>query len=81
MTPAFDFGTALIELKKGQKVSRVGWNGKNQYIALQTPNELSKMKKPYLFICPVDGQFVPWLASQTDMLAEDWFTVEFTEGN
>lgn len=71
-----NFGEALDYLKKGSKVSRKGWNGKGQYIELQTPTELSKMKKPYLFICPVDGELVPWLASQTDLLAEDWMVVK-----
>lgn len=32
--------------------------------------------KPYLMMKTVDGSFVPWLASQTDMLAEDWMIVE-----
>lgn len=70
------FGRALELLKEGKKVARKGWNGAGQYIALQTPDENSKMRKPYLYISPVDGELVPWLASQTDMLAEDWYTVE-----
>jgi hypothetical protein len=67
-----DFGQALVELRAGHRVTRDGWNGAGQYIALQVPDERSKMKKPYLYISPVDGEFVPWLASQTDLLAEDW---------
>lgn len=51
---------------------RQGWNGKGQYIALQVPDENSKMSLPYIYISTVDGKLVPWLASQTDMLAEDW---------
>lgn len=66
------FGEALDLLKKGDKVTREGWNGKNQWVSLLRPDEFSKMKKPYLYISPVDGEFVPWLASQTDILAEDW---------
>ena len=70
--PTFDFGTALSLLKSGAKVTRSGWNGLGQYLALQVPDEHSKMRKPYIYISPVDGELVPWLASQTDMLAMDW---------
>ena len=67
-----DFGHALDALRAGRCVTRDGWNGVGQHIALQVPDEHSKMRKPYLYISPVDGEFVPWLASQTDLLAEDW---------
>jgi hypothetical protein len=66
------FSRALEALKDGKKVSRNGWNGKGMWLALQTPTELSKMTLPYLYMSTVDGKLVPWLASQTDMLAEDW---------
>lgn len=66
------FGMAIEAMKKGYLVARKGWNGKNQYIQLQTPNEKSKMSLPYIFICTVQGDLVPYLASQTDMLSEDW---------
>ena len=72
-----NFGEALEKLKEGEILTRVGWNGVNQWIALQKPDENSKMKKPYLYISPVDGELVPWLASQTDLLAEDWEIAEF----
>jgi hypothetical protein len=73
-----DFGDALAALKRGEKVSRAGWNGKGLWLELQTPDAHSKMTLPYVFInYPADavntpGARVPWLASQTDMLAEDW---------
>lgn len=70
-----DFSHALAALRSGQRVTREGWNGAGQFIALQVPDEHSKMRKPYLYISPVDGEFVPWLASQTDLLAEDWLVV------
>jgi hypothetical protein len=72
----FDFGMALDYLKEGERVARRGWNGAGQFIALQVPDEHSKMRKPYLYISPVDGELVPWLASQTDLLSEDWYVVE-----
>jgi hypothetical protein len=67
-----DFGEALDALHMGDKVTRQAWNGKGQYLELQVPDENSKMRKPYIFIKPVDGEFVPWVASQTDLLATDW---------
>lgn len=70
------FRMALLELNEGKKVARSGWNGKGQWIQLQTPDENSKMNLPYLYIKTVDDKLVPWLASQTDLLADDWEVVE-----
>lgn len=70
-----DFGQALLELKDGVRVAREGWNGKDMYVEMQTPDGQSKMRRPYLFMRPVDGDLVPWVASQTDLLAEDWVSV------
>lgn len=73
-----NFGQALEALKLGSKVSREGWNGKGLWLELQRPDEYSKMTLPYIYINYPDdskttpGARVPWLASQTDMLAEDW---------
>lgn len=70
-----DFGLALLDLKDGERVTRKGWNGKGQFLELQVPDEHSKMTLPYIFITTVQGDRVPWLASQTDLLAEDWIPV------
>jgi hypothetical protein len=67
-----NIGWAIDRLKEGKRVTREGWNGANQYLELQVPDVNSKMQHPYVYIKPVDNKFVPWLASQTDMLAEDW---------
>lgn len=67
-----DFSEALKVLKNGNSVTRTGWNGKGQEIRLQTPDDHSKMNLPYIYISTVQGALVPWLASQTDLLAEDW---------
>lgn len=69
-----NFGWAIEELKSGGKVQRAGWNGKGMWLALQVPDAHSKMNLPYM--STVTGQLVPWLASQTDVLAEDWGIVE-----
>ncbi len=66
------FGDAIHMLKLGERVTRAGWNGKNMWLELQRPDSMSKMGLPYIFMCTVDVELVPWLASQTDMLAEDW---------
>lgn len=70
-----DFGWALRQLKLGYKVAREGWNGKGMYLALQRPDFNSKMTLPYIYMKTVQDNLVPWLASQTDMLAEDWMVV------
>lgn len=80
-----DFGWALHCLKQGKAVARKGWNGKGIYIKLQIPDVSSKMTLPYVYIVTTGlvtvnpnapKGIVPWLASQTDMLAEDWEIVE-----
>jgi len=67
-----NFGNVLVYLREGISCYREGWNGKGQFISLQIPDENSKMTLPYIYISTVDGNLVPWLASQTDLLAEDW---------
>lgn len=66
-----DFGQALVELKKGSWLARAGWNGKGMWIALGSPAQYP-MTRPYLYMRTVDAHYVPWTASQTDILAEDW---------
>jgi hypothetical protein len=62
-------------MRHGSKVTRTGWNGPGQYLEMQTPDEHSKMTLPYIYITTVQGDLVPWLASQTDLLADDWAIV------
>ena len=71
-----DFSNALNEVKGGGKIQRAGWNGKDLKVALQVPDGYSKMTLPYLYIEYPDGRCCPWLASQTDILAEDWKVVD-----
>lgn len=91
------FGVALELLKKGEKVARIGWNGKGMFLVLTegsevtTENMRNEVTREYyksvnedkVKICghidmkAADGSMViGWLASQTDMLAEDWVIVE-----
>lgn len=74
---SFTFSEALYQLKNGFKLTRSGWNGKDQWIALQVPDEHSKMSLPYIYISTVDKNLVPWLASQTDIMANDWMIYSF----
>lgn len=80
----FGFETALNNLKGGRTVQRTGWNGKGLTLKMQVPDEHSKMTLPYIYMeYPTDvenrgapaGARVPWLASQTDLLATDWQVV------
>jgi len=68
----FGIGKAVKILKNGGRVCRKGWNGANMWLELQVPGEHSKMGLPYIYMSTVDGKLVPWLASQTDILAEDY---------
>lgn len=84
----FSFGEAIKYLKRGMKVARKGWNGKNQYIELASNisyvNALGDVvncehaaigNKAIAFV-GTSGVQMGWLASQADMLAEDWVFVE-----
>lgn len=85
------FGIALELLKNGCKVAREGWNGKGMFLyhvpaASYAPCTLIGKecatdggKVPYgayIAMKTAQGNVVPWLASQTDMLAEDWVLVD-----
>jgi hypothetical protein len=74
-----NFGEVLHWLKKGHKVARSGWNGKGMWLMLVVYCDEkividghSYIKSPYIAMKTADGHFVPWLASQTDILADDW---------
>ena len=84
------FGEALEALKSGNKVARSGWNGKGMFVFLVPGSRFKVSRPPLLGIYPegteiqyhahidmktADGQVVPWVASQTDVLAEDWVVV------
>ena len=72
MGTGMEIGQAIEAMRNGRKVSRDGWNGPGQFLELQVPDEHSKMTRPYVFITTVTGDRVPWMASQTDLLASDW---------
>lgn len=67
-----NIGEAVRALKDGKQVTRGGWNGAGQYLELQQPGVLGKMTLPYVYLRTSQGALVPWTASQTDLLADDW---------
>lgn len=83
-----DFGMAIAALKKGMKIARTGWNGKGMWLQMVAADSwfissdaidddsFSLRKLPWIGMKTADVCFVPWLASQTDVLAEDWQIVE-----
>ena len=84
-TTGLSFGLAIEAMKMGRAVAREGWNGKGIHLKLQVPDEHSKITLPYIYIVTsglitdnpkAPKGCVPWLASQTDMLADDWYIVE-----
>jgi hypothetical protein len=85
MNQQITFGAAVEALKQGKRLARSGWNGKGmwlEYVASYdyNPNgtgySLGCKKLPWIGMKTADNSFVPWLASQTDILAEDWVIVE-----
>jgi hypothetical protein len=69
-------GWAVSMMRAGAKVYRKGWNGKGMWLELQVPDANSKMTLPYVFMTTATGDRVPWLCSQTDLLANDWCLME-----
>jgi hypothetical protein len=69
-----DIGWAVKELHNGGRVCRSGWNGKGMWLELQVPDANSKMTLPYVYMSTASGDLVPWLCSQSDLLAIDWET-------
>ena len=86
-----NFSTALELIKSGYRVQRRGWNGSRMFIFLVPGSKFQVNRAPLLGIYPegteieyqphidmvtVSGSVVPWLASQSDLLAEDWVVVQ-----
>ena len=85
------FGLAVEALKLGRKVARAGWNGKGMFLLLVPGSTFKVNRDPLLSIYPegteinyrphidmktADGEIVPWVASQSDLLVDDWQIVE-----
>ena len=85
------FGLAIEAMKKGHKVARKGWNGKEMFLYYVPANRYTALTDAakeiagddgkveytaYVAIKTVQGNVCPWLASQADVLGEDWYIVE-----
>lgn len=69
-------GEAVQAMREGRRVARRGWNGADMWLAIRNPGDETGMGRPFVYIRPVDGQLTPWVASQLDLLATDWFLVD-----
>jgi len=82
-----NFSEALSRIQNGARLARQGWNGKNMFVFLVPGSTFEVNRPPLLGIFPAgttvnyqphidmktaDGRIVPWLASQSDLLSEDW---------
>lgn len=91
MTERFSFGRAIEFLKVGKKVAREGWNGKGMFLFLVPGSTFTVNRPPLLGIYKegteikyhahvdmrtANGDIVPWLCSQTDLLSEDWILLD-----
>lgn len=91
MNGPYDFSGALVALKQGRKVYREGWNGKRMFLFLVPGSTFEVNRPPLMGIYPegtkidyhahidmktAQDDVVPWVASQTDLLATDWFEIE-----
>lgn len=91
MVPDGNIGWAVEQMRQGMKVCRAGWNGKGMFLFL-VPGSTFKVNRPPLLgiykegteinylahvdMKTADGSIVPWLCSQSDLLATDWVLVE-----
>ena len=89
-----NFSEILVELKQGNKVARSGWNAKNMFLFLVQGSKFKVNRpplmgiyeegteivyQPHIDMKTADDTVVPWLASQSDLLADDWGVVSFID--
>jgi len=77
------FGEAVEKMKAGERMTRKGWNGRGMWVRhvdlysdpefrVREINPCEGTWLPFLVMKTVGNQLIPWLASQTDVLADDW---------
>lgn len=79
-----NIGQAVEALKQGKRVARSGWNGKKMWLRLVQFHDASYIEDDgsrllllsFVQMKTADDKLVPWLCSQTDLLAEDWEIVK-----
>ncbi len=68
-------GWAVKEMQEGARVRRAGWNGKGMWLGIEHPKPTLgalRLTLPFVYMFTAQGDIVPWLCSQTDLLAIDW---------
>ena len=82
-----NFGDALVLIKQRRKLQRKNWNGKDMWITLCETYTVHDVPfnvcwnegggtNPFIIMKTADNKLIPWLASQTDILAEDWIVID-----
>lgn len=85
------FSMALEAMKRGECVNRLGWNGKGMYIYITSAKIVKRqifqghgpdplVNSKFIVMCTASGSIIPWLASQSDLLADDWCVVVAGKG-
>jgi len=72
----YSFSAALELIKLGKKMACLSWNGKNQWVTAQYPDECSKMQCPYLYLHNAQDNLIPWTPSQGDLFNDTWVEVK-----
>jgi len=77
-----NFSLAILEIQSGYKICRQGWNGKGMYLFLIHGDAWSfstdvdgvdgLTTEPFICMKTADNKLIPWLASQADILSDDW---------
>jgi hypothetical protein len=76
-----DIGWAVKKIREGCRITRTGWNGRNMWLGLRRPEGLqsfpttivsANMTQEFVYMKTAQGEYVPWLCSQTDLLSEDF---------
>jgi len=79
-TKGSNFGLAVEAMKKGMKVTRMGWNGKGMVLSLQLPGQNSEMTFPYPYFtipgCEEGERKIPYCPTIVDIMSDDWIIVE-----
>lgn len=79
MVNLFGIGQAVKELQHGNRVARQGWNGKGMFLVYvqtrdfrESDSMVDFIHQPFVAMKTADDKVVPWLCSQSDLLARDW---------
>jgi hypothetical protein len=79
--PAISFSEALRQLKEGKAIARSGWNGKGMFLQLEPAKTSMVMGeeplkyRAFIQLFTAQGDIVPWVASQSDLLENDWYVL------